>query len=183
MTFVLGVFLGIMTGLGLSLLITSCLVKDSNDIGDSIGRLENFGRLNVLHEKMRLSSKGYTKDVASSKSPSLLQYSYEGAIAKAETEDRNMREAMEAKREAQRAQRDAKVAHLMGMTPPGVAPMMPQGGAAAAPVVQPELPPVPEAPDMEYIDFDEVLDLLGEKISSDADPKKEPVPTTQEKNW
>ena len=181
MTFVFGIILGIITGLGLALLITSCLVKDSNDIGDSIGKLENFGRLNILHEKMRLSSKGVTKDVISSKSSTLLQYSYDAAVKRAETEEQNIREAMEAKREAQIAQRDAKVAHLMGMTPPGVAPMMPQGNVAAAPpMVQPELPPVPEAPDMEYIDFDEVLDLLGDRISSDADSKKEPVPTTQE---
>ena len=180
MMYFYGVVLGIITGLGVALLITSCLVKDSNDIGDSIGKLENFGRLNIMHEKMRLSSKGANKDAISSNSAAMLVRSYEAALAREEAEERSIQEAMNAKREAQMAQQQAQISRLFNATPPGVAPTMPQGNVATPPAMKPELFPVPEAPDMEYIDFDEVLDLLGEKMSSDADSKQETVPTTRE---
>ena len=84
--FELGVFLGVMTGLGLSLWITVFALKRSNDVGDSKGQLLDFGRLNILHKSTRLSSRGYDKDVAKTMSLQMLDMSYRGAIEKAERE-------------------------------------------------------------------------------------------------
>lgn len=161
----MGIILGIITGLGLALLITSCLVKDSNDIGDSIGKLENFGRLNIMHEKKGLSSKGYNKDVAQSFPTTILQHSYDAAIQQAENEETRRREALTRQREDQKAHRDQRIAKMMGAAMPK------SEETVAQPAVQPELPPVPEIDDMEYIDFSELAELLASEKNDDPNPQ------------
>ena len=165
MTFVMGIILGIITGLGLALLITSCLVKDSNDIGDSVGRLENFGRLNIMHEKMRRSKKGCEKDIAATYPTTILQRSYDAAIQQAENEETRRREALTRQREDQKAHRDQRIAKMMGAAMPK------SEEPVAQPAVQPELPPVPEIDDMEYIDFSELAELLASEKKDDPNPQ------------
>ena len=178
MSFVFGVILGIVTGLGVALLITSCLIKDSNDIGDSVGRLENFGRLTIIHEKMRLSSKGVTKDAASSMSYALLNRSYEAA---------RQREGL-AEKVQQEAAQHAGLSSPMGMNPgvgintaagmsgaPGMrrpfGTQAPAGMVAAAGVNAPakaeETAQQKATEDKDYIDMSEVAALLGRDFDSD----------------
>ncbi|MBR5348093.1 MAG: hypothetical protein IK125_02550 [Lachnospiraceae bacterium] len=79
---VFGIFLGILTGLGLALYLTSLLIKRSNDVGDSIGQLSDFGSLHMIHSEPKLSSgRKYDKDLSQSMSQTLLRESYERKVA------------------------------------------------------------------------------------------------------
>jgi len=77
--FVLGIILGLSTGLGMALYITSYLVKRSNDIGDSTGTLENFGKLNIFYQKAGLSKRGLEKEKGNVSGYSLLRKNCEKA--------------------------------------------------------------------------------------------------------
>lgn len=77
-----GIALGVLTGLGLALYLTSYLIKRSNDVGDSIGKLSDFGALNMIHSEPKLSSeRKYNKDVGQSMTSTLLRESFERKVA------------------------------------------------------------------------------------------------------
>ncbi|MBO7515003.1 MAG: hypothetical protein J6T47_05235 [Lachnospiraceae bacterium] len=166
MSFVFGVILGVVTGLGIALLITSCLIKDSNDIGDSIGRLENFGRLNIIHEKMRLSSKGAEKDAASSMSFKLLTRSYEAARKREGLAENLQKEA--ANHAGLQAPKD--LAGAFGING-SVGMNMAAGVAGSAKTDETAQTKVAAqtntTEEKDYIDMSEVAELLGRNIGSD----------------
>lgn len=57
----LGMLFGILTGVGLALLIVTSWMKRSNDIGDSTGVLEDFGEVTVLYAKKGMKDKNFDK--------------------------------------------------------------------------------------------------------------------------
>lgn len=84
-----GIALGVLTGLGLALYLTSLLIKRSNDVGDSIGKLGDFGSLNMIHSAPKLTSKKkYEKDLGESMSTRLLKESFEHKVASYEILER-----------------------------------------------------------------------------------------------
>jgi hypothetical protein len=54
--YVLGVLMGIALGIGLAYFLTVTLVKRSNDIGDSSGKLSDFGTLHMITSEDGLSA-------------------------------------------------------------------------------------------------------------------------------
>ncbi|MBR5657908.1 MAG: hypothetical protein IKX10_00750 [Lachnospiraceae bacterium] len=61
MMFYIGLVLGLLTGVGLAVNLVSFWVKCSNDIGDSTGKLEDFGRVTVLYAKKGIKEKNFEK--------------------------------------------------------------------------------------------------------------------------
>jgi len=45
---IIGVFFGLIISVALAYYITMSLVKKSNDVGDSSGELQDFGKLNMI---------------------------------------------------------------------------------------------------------------------------------------
>lgn len=59
MMFYIGLLLGLLTGVGLAFDLVSHWIKWSNDIGDSTGKLEDFGKVTVLYAKKGMKDKSF----------------------------------------------------------------------------------------------------------------------------
>jgi hypothetical protein len=55
MMYELGEMLGLVSGIGLALFITISLLKHSNDVGDSAGKLEDFGWLKIIYKRYSMT--------------------------------------------------------------------------------------------------------------------------------
>ncbi|MBR5348091.1 MAG: hypothetical protein IK125_02540 [Lachnospiraceae bacterium] len=105
MTFELGEMLGIVNGLGLALFITISLLKHSNDVGDSPGKLEDFGWLKVIYKRDRMTAEEYEKDEVITRKLQLMEKKYDAAVENAEEEtaaERNARRQVFEKRKYRR---------------------------------------------------------------------------------
>lgn len=101
MTFELGEMLGLLNGLGLALFITISALKHSNDIGDSPGKLEDFGWLKIIYKRDRMTAEEYEKDEIITRKLQLFEKKYEAAVENADEEtaaERNARRMVLEKR-------------------------------------------------------------------------------------
>lgn len=104
MTFELGEMLGLLNGLGLALFITISALKHSNDIGDSPGKLEDFGWLKVIYKRDRMTAEEYEKDEIMTRKLQLFEKKYEAAVENADEEtaaERNAKRMVFEKRRGQ----------------------------------------------------------------------------------
>ncbi|MBR5657910.1 MAG: hypothetical protein IKX10_00760 [Lachnospiraceae bacterium] len=86
MTYELGEFLGLVSGLGLAFFITISLLKHSNDIGDSAGKLEDFGWLKIIYKRNGMTAQEYEKDVIITDKLQLADKKYDEAVVNADAE-------------------------------------------------------------------------------------------------
>lgn len=94
MTFEMGEMLGLVSGIGLALYITISLLKHSNDVGDSAGKLEDFGWLKIIYKRDSMTEEEYRKDVIITDKLQLADKKYDAAVENADPETAAERNAV-----------------------------------------------------------------------------------------
>ena len=84
MMYELGEMLGLVSGIGLALYITISLLKHSNDVGDSAGKLEDFGWLKIIYKRDSMTEEEYRKDVIITDKLQLAEKKYDAAVENAD---------------------------------------------------------------------------------------------------